>query len=262
MYMATGVFLLALGFGVAFWVNQGREKAAVSDKKEDGGARETGDILVLRQEAGAARDAGKVLPQENPKETREVPFTSQAPLGDWKPDQFQNGCEEASILMATLWAKGEEDPEAAKAQEKIVAIGKEGGKLFGHVIDTSAEDTRKILAAYAPDIKTFLKKNPTAEGIKEEIDKGNIVIAPASGRELGNRFYTSPGPITHMLVIYGYEKESGDFLTNDPGTKNGKGYRYKEDILMAALWDYPTAPEHSAPPPSGKRPTAMIVVER
>lgn len=253
--------LLAVGFGGAFWLDD--KKSEISQPEEIVQTVQENPITYsLENETRELSDASVSQQDEVPKEIGEVPFTSQAPLGDWNPDQFQNGCEEASILMATLWAKGKEMPVAAKAQGEISVIGNESRKLFGHVIDTSAEDTQKMWVAYAPNIKTFFKKNPTAKDIKEEIRKGNIVITPASGRELGNRFYTAPGPITHMLVIYGFDEATGEFITNDPGTKNGKGYRYKEAVLLAALWNYPTASKHATPPPSGKRPTAMLVVEK
>ena len=35
----------------------------------------------------------------------DVPFTSQAPLAEWDDPLQQDGCEEASSLMAASWAK-------------------------------------------------------------------------------------------------------------------------------------------------------------
>jgi hypothetical protein len=43
-----------------------------------------------------------------------------------------------------------------------------------------------------------------------------------------------------MLVIKGYDETQDQFITNDPGTKRGADYRYKTDILISALRDYPT----------------------
>ena len=36
-----------------------------------------------------------------------VPFLVQAPFGNWKEPDFQNACEEASMIMAMGWAEGE-----------------------------------------------------------------------------------------------------------------------------------------------------------
>jgi hypothetical protein len=39
-----------------------------------------------------------------------------------------------------------------------------------------------------------------------------------------------------MLVIVGYD--SNGFITNDPGTRKGEGYRYSFATLMAAIHDW------------------------
>lgn len=58
--------------------------------------------------------------------------------------------------------------------------------------------------------------------IIESLRNGNIVLVPAYGRDLHNKNYTPPGPIPHMLVIIGYDPAKKEFVTNDPGTKDGK----------------------------------------
>ncbi|MCK4891623.1 MAG: hypothetical protein KAS78_03060, partial [Candidatus Pacebacteria bacterium] len=65
-------------------------------------------------------------------------------------------------------------------------------------------------------------------------------IVPTNGQKLGNPYYTPPGPVTHNLVIIGYDITEKEFITNDPGTRHGEKYRYSEDILENALFDYPT----------------------
>ena len=35
----------------------------------------------------------------------DVPFTSQAPTGNWDDERQQDGCEETSALMAMLWVR-------------------------------------------------------------------------------------------------------------------------------------------------------------
>jgi len=55
---------------------------------------------------------------------------------------------------------------------------------------------------------------------------------------LKNPNFKAPGPIYHMLVIKGLTK-TGDFITNDNGTRNGHNYIYKPDILYAAIHDAP-----------------------
>ena len=38
-----------------------------------------------------------------------------------------------------------------------------------------------------------------------------------------------------MLVLTGYDED--EFITNEPGTKNGAGYRYSIDVIMNAMHD-------------------------
>jgi hypothetical protein len=62
-----------------------------------------------------------------------------------------------------------------------------------------------------------------------------------------------------MLLIIGYDPETQEFITNDPGTHRGAGYRYAEDTLFDAIWEYPSGKNHP-PLPTGKIPKAMISV--
>ena len=43
-----------------------------------------------------------------------------------------------------------------------------------------------------------------------------------------------------MLVVTGYDAEKKEFITNDPGTRKGAGYRYPEQVLFDAIREYPT----------------------
>ena len=43
-----------------------------------------------------------------------------------------------------------------------------------------------------------------------------------------------------MLLVIGYDYVTDEFITNEPGTKHGEGYRYKRDILYDAIRDYPS----------------------
>lgn len=66
------------------------------------------------------------------------------------------------------------------------------------------------------------------------------MVVPTNGRALGNPNFTAPGPERHMLVLIGYDPETKEFITNDPGTRQGRHYRYHEEVLFSAIRDYPT----------------------
>jgi uncharacterized protein YvpB len=74
------------------------------------------------------------------------------------------------------------------------------------------------------------------EDIKKEIAKGHPVIIPAAGKLLENPNFKNGGPNYHMLVITGYDQ--ANFITNDPGTRKGYGYKYDFDLLFSAIHDW------------------------
>ena len=81
------------------------------------------------------------------------------------------------------------------------------------------------------------------------------------GRDLKNIYYTTPGPVSHMLVVVWYDPTKNEFITNDPWTKNGKWYRYDEDILFGSIWTYPTIEYKINPPdPNLIRKKSMIEI--
>jgi len=96
------------------------------------------------------------------------------------------------------------------------------------------------------------------EEIIEELGKDQVVILPMDGQALGNPNFTSPGPPRHMVLVRGWDPETQEFVTNDPGTRKGRGYRYGKEVLWEAIRDYPSG-EHL---PIFGREKWMIVVGR
>ena len=170
----------------------------------------------------------------------DVPFTSQAPFGEWSDKRQQDGCEETSALMAVFWARGEE-LSRENAKKEILAIAEYEKNKYGGFVDTNAKDTlERIIRGYFNYEKAKTVANITIDNIKAELYQGNLVLVPCNGRKLGNPNYTPPGPERHMLVIRGYDPIKKEFITNDAGTRKGEKYRYKEEILYKAIVDYPT----------------------
>lgn len=81
-----------------------------------------------------------------------------------------------------------------------------------------------------------VKKNISIDDIKKELADGKPVIVPAAGKMLPNPNFRNGGPNYHMLVIKGYD--SNGFITNDPGTRLGKDFRYSFNDLYNAIHDY------------------------
>ncbi|MDA2936395.1 C39 family peptidase [Patescibacteria group bacterium AH-259-L05] len=182
-----------------------------------------------------------VLKQDFSKQVLlDVPFTSQAPRAQWNDPIFQNGCEETSILMAMSWVRGASSLPVEEAEKEIRAISSLAQEMYGHFHDISASDTAQLVRDYFNYSNIEARLDISAEDIKEELVKGNVVIVPVNGQKLNNPYYTPPGPLEHMLVVIGHNPETNEFITNDPGTRRGEKFRYPEDILEAALQDYPT----------------------
>ena len=108
-------------------------------------------------------------------------------------------------------------------------------------------------------LRARVRTDVTVDSIKEELAAGNPVIIPAAGRDLGNPYFSGAGPWYHALVITGFNKGwTGDFfITNDPGTKRGKGYEYRTETLLSAIHDWTGVKEEIQ---SGRK--AMVIVER
>jgi len=170
-----------------------------------------------------------------------VPFTSQAPRFAWKDPRQQDGCEEASALMAMAWVKQEEARLPARWEEEIITLADWEQEKYGEHRDVSVEDVIDwIFKDYFSYNLVRSKLIGGAADILSELEAGNLVLAPANGQLLGNPNFTAPGPAHHFLVIKGYDYQTKEFITNDPGTRLGADYHYLADILYGALRAYPT----------------------
>ena len=195
---------------------------------------------------------------KNKQKIADVFFVPQAPLGEWYDPRQQDGCEEASSLMAMKWIKGE-GMDFSSARNEIVKIGNFQKEKYGTYVDTSAEDTaERIISDYFGFQDFRIGTNVTKNDLVREIASGNLLLIPTNGQKLKNPHYSPPGPERHMLVVFGYDEEKKEFIVNDPGTKRGKGYRYKEEVLYDAMVDYPTGDRV----PLEKIEKSMIIISK
>lgn len=169
-----------------------------------------------------------------------VPFTAQAPYGDWQDQRQQDGCEKASALMAVSWARNQ-NLAKDEALTQILAISDFTQKKYGEYRDLSEADAIAwIYNDYFGFHNVSLKKNITLADIIAELNKGNLLITAMNGQLLQNPYFTPPGPTRHMLVIKGYDPTAKQFITNDPGTRQGESYSYDIEIFFNAIRSYPT----------------------
>ncbi|MCJ7827792.1 C39 family peptidase [Patescibacteria group bacterium] len=188
-----------------------------------------------------------------------VPFTSQAPFAEWDQTLFQDGCEEASVLMAISWAKNEPLGTPQEIKEKLLTMFDWEETTYGVAHDTSAADTAdRLIKTYLQWPQVEARAITSPQQIAQEVVNGNLVITPMDGQKLNNPNFTDPGPERHMLVIIGYDPQKLEFITNDPGTRHGKDYRYPISVFWEAVRDYPTG-DHE---PIEKVEKEMIVINR
>lgn len=165
-----------------------------------------------------------------------VPFTAQAPTGNW--DELHNeACEEASALMADAYFRGNRDATipASVAEAEISKLTEWQKKNLGYYLSiTTAETERMIKEVYG--LNTKILENYSEDDFKRELTEGHLIIFPANGRLLHNPNFRAPGPVYHMLVIKGYDRNG--FITNDPGTRKGQNYPYSYATLYDAGGDY------------------------
>lgn len=188
-------------------------------------------------------------PQETPQDffatlrdnaKQSVPFVVQAPRAQWHDPRYQDACEEASMLMAHAWLSGDGVISKSDAEAEMERMFAAQQERFGDdVVDTSVIDTADLFQSYF-HMDVEVARDITLENIYRNLAEGAIIIAPTNGRALGNPNFTNGGPDRHMVVIIGYDKDARELITNDPGTRVGKGYRYKDTVLYNAIRDYST----------------------
>ncbi|MAF25425.1 hypothetical protein CL634_07615 [bacterium] len=161
-----------------------------------------------------------------------VTFVSQSPYATWD-DLHQEACEEASMIMVVRHFENQALDKAIMEEEiqKFVVWQAENG----YDIDVTAGEVKEIMKTYF-NYEVEVTGDVTVDRIKQELAAGKLIIVPAAGRELGNPYFTQPGPLYHMLVIRGYDRNQ--FITNDPGTRRGARYKYKYQTVINAVHDW------------------------
>ena len=172
-----------------------------------------------------------------PIANRAVPFTSQAPFAVWD-ELHGEACEEASLIMAMAYFRNFALTPHTAEQEILNVVDWQTQQ--GYAVDLTAKETKEVAEQYY-QLTAELVYKVNVETIKRELDAGKLVILPLAGREIGNPYFQTPGPIYHMLVVTGYDDD--EFITNDPGTKRGENYHYQFATLINAIhdWDHQRA---------------------
>ncbi len=165
----------------------------------------------------------------------DVPFTSQAPAGNWS-EPWENACEETSIYMVSSFYQN--DPikrdEAVKRIKEILAVKNKDFKVSE---DESLETIAALIKTLNMPWTTKLVINPTAQDLKTELAQNHPIIVPVFAPSLWSATFKGDGPDYHVMVLLGYDDHTGEFIVNDPGTSAGQGKRFPYDKFMNAIHD-------------------------
>lgn len=165
-----------------------------------------------------------------------VPFTTQAPLGNWW--LHQESCEASTLTM--LVAYWQRDPslviDPAAADRSINQIDRWKPRL--DLTDTMMGELAKAHFGY---VYSIVPNDPAV--IAGQLSTGHPLIAEVRTHGLGNAHY--PGYVTHyeqagwsvphFVLLVGYDT-TGVWL-NDPGITLGRGYHISYAQLSHAIAD-------------------------
>lgn len=251
------IFFLALIVGAWFFLKFAinRNSFLPAPENEQAEEKEFKEIPVMDSEPETIKE-GPIKEEKPQIILLDVPFLAQAPFGQWDSPIYQDACEEASLITAVLWVRGEGSISKEEATEEIAKFAEFEIEKYNNFYDHSTADTAQIMKDYFGYYNIKVKENIFAEDIIGELKNNNLIIVPINGQVLRNPFYTPPGPDRHMLVIIGYDFQTEEFITNDVGTRHGEKFRYKKDILEASIRDYPTGHKE---PISGIKKTMIVI---
>ena len=213
------------------------------------------DMVETDEDKDGAKEVARTIPEVL---DYQVPFVSQAPYAVW--DQLhEESCEEAAMIIVDKYFKAEK--LTAHDMEQAILNLVRWEEENGYKVDLTADEAAEILTDYF-GLKAEVIEEVTVERIRSELSNGRLIIVPAAGRQLGNPYFQTPGPIYHMLVIRGYNES--EFITNDPGTKRGEGFKYEYQKLLNAVhdWNHELAKDGMTDQEMDQGRKAMLVIFR
>jgi hypothetical protein len=167
-----------------------------------------------------------------------VPFTPQAPLGNWA--DRQHTCEEASLVMVDRYLHGDHSGTLIDAHTADSAINQV--TTWKPAQDLTTQQVGEVAQKYMGWAYKVLPA--TRLNMKQQLALGRPLIVGVRTHGLGNPNY--PGysshyeqtgwSVSHYLVVAGYD-DKDTYILNDPGLTRGHGYHIGYDQLMHAIDD-------------------------
>jgi len=233
--VTLSVIIIAGIFFLVWWV-----QARIKEKNSlNVAATPIEETSVFRSSNGAGvatvkteEEKAAPSPEKPTKFLLDVQFQSQAPYGDWS-QPYQDACEEAAIITVLHYYNQKPLTKEVMKNEIDASVAWQMENWGGHH-DLPADQILKLAQDYF-NIDGKVVRNYSVDDLKSIIYSGKPIIAPTAGRRLGNPNFRGAGPEYHNIVIIGYDDSQGIFITNDPGTRNGKSYIYKYQTVLDAI---------------------------
>jgi hypothetical protein len=195
-------------------------------------------VTAVRAQPIPTAGVGTVVPPPvlPPQIFLQVPFTTQAPLGNWA--QHQESCEAANLTQLWFYWNNPQpvviDPRTADAYIRMI----DGWKPSP---DLNDKQLGALANAHWGYTYSLVPNDPQA--IAQQLSAGRPLLAEVRTHGLGNGHY--PGyyshyeqtgwSVPHFVTIIGYDK-TGVWL-NDPGISWGRGYHISYAQLTHAMAD-------------------------
>lgn len=235
IHLINGAFWLSLAALFTYHLFGGKSIPRDYRSLFGNGEKTGGQPAIIAEPDSKEIDDSGVLPEQA---LNRAPFVSQAPYANWDAIHEET-CEEAAIIIAHFYRKGRKELSADEAEKELMAMVRYQEEHYGGAHDITAQEIAKLAVDfYGEDGYEIITSFALAD-LKQYISRGNLIIVPAAGRVLENPNFKQPGPLYHVLVITGYDDKKQQFITNDPGTRKGFGFRYSYKNLMESIHDFP-----------------------
>jgi hypothetical protein len=171
------------------------------------------------------------------KKQIDVPFSAQAPEGNWA-EPWQNACEETSVIMIDSFYKGN-TLSKAQAKQEILRVFSLKEDKFEASKDESMEKIADLINSTNLNWKAHVKVDPTLADMKNELANDQPIIVPVYAPKLKSNPQYGFGDINyHVFIISGYDDLWQQFIVKDPGSSRGNNQRYSYEEVMNAIHDF------------------------
>ncbi len=231
----VGAFKWLLGLGLVVVVGVGAGVYFAFFRAGPTTTYVTPDLVPINLSTAAPSEAPANLPAAV---LLPVPFTPQAPLGNWAARQHT--CEEASLVMVDRYLRGDHSGGLIDARTADNAINQI--TAWKPAVDLTVQQVGEVAQK---NLGWAYKVLPSDQlNMRQQLALGRPLIFGVRTHGLGNAnypgyrtHYEQPGwSVSHYLVVTGYD-QADTYVLNDPGLTRGHGYHITYDQLMHAVDD-------------------------